>query len=121
MLRLKAQEHRLLVAQCALLERQIANVLKQTVSSLPVLGGLGALGAGYSWRSAIHVGFRQLASAEQGRGLLPYGSPAGGSVRRVDGANPYSPSPTVCSPTLFVGRTNRCASLPGWLPGSARL
>jgi hypothetical protein len=43
LLRLKAQEHRLLVAQCALLERQIANALKQTVSSLPVLGGLGTL------------------------------------------------------------------------------
>jgi transposase len=44
LLRLKAQEHRLLVAQCALLERQIANVLKRTVSSLPALGGLGILG-----------------------------------------------------------------------------
>jgi hypothetical protein len=44
-LRLKAQEHRLLVAQSALIERQIANMLKHTVTSLPVLGGLGTLGA----------------------------------------------------------------------------
>jgi transposase len=44
-LRLKAQEHQLLVAQCAVLERQIAHVLKQTGTNLPVLGGLGTLGA----------------------------------------------------------------------------
>jgi transposase len=43
--RLKAREHRLLVSDCALLERQIAQVLQQVGTHLPALGGLGTLGA----------------------------------------------------------------------------
>jgi transposase len=44
-LRLKAREHRLLVSECALLERQIAQVLKRIGTHLTELGGLGTLAA----------------------------------------------------------------------------
>ena len=44
-LRLKAREHRLLVSDCALLERHIAQVLKLMGTHLTALGGLGTLGA----------------------------------------------------------------------------
>ena len=44
-LRLKAREHRLLVSECALLERQIAQLLKRIGTHLTELCGLGTLGA----------------------------------------------------------------------------
>jgi hypothetical protein len=44
-LRLKAREHRLLVSDCALLERQMAQVLELIGTHLTALGGLGTLGA----------------------------------------------------------------------------
>ena len=44
-LRRNAREHRVLVSECALLERQIAQVLKGIGTHLTVLGGLGTLGA----------------------------------------------------------------------------
>jgi transposase len=44
-LRLKAREHRLLVSDCALLQRQIAQVLELIGTHLTALGGLGTLGA----------------------------------------------------------------------------
>jgi transposase len=43
-LRLKAQEHRLIVSQSALIERQLGQLVKQIGTNLPVLGGLGTLG-----------------------------------------------------------------------------
>jgi transposase len=44
-LRLKAREHRLLVGDCARLERHIAQVLTLLGTHLTALGGLGTLGA----------------------------------------------------------------------------
>jgi transposase len=43
--RLKAREHRLLVSHCALLERQIAHILRLIGTQLTTLCGLGALNA----------------------------------------------------------------------------